>query len=291
MTLVILGGNNLIVSYLLPRLGRKGMPAVVVARRHVDVPEGFTFRELDVLDAPDWTAPEGAVVISALPLPVLTRTLPRLSGVHSIVAIGATSRCTQRGSAAPKVRASAGALEEAEASLAEWCARNDVRYTILRPTLVYDGSGDRNIARMAGFIRRFRVLLLAKPATGLRQPIHADDVAKAIVGAIGNTAAEDKTFDIAGGEVLTYRAMAERVFAVQGIRPRLLMLPARWLRSGFGLAQMCGIGREQGFGSAVFGRMNEDLVFDIAEGLTVLNYDPRPFQPRAFAPSEKGRKM
>ncbi len=283
MTLLILGGNSLIVSYLLPRLKRKDMAALVVARRLVEVPEGFCFLKLDISDTQDWAPPEGAVVISTLPLPVLIRTLPRLFGVRSVIAMGSTSRFSKGNSADPHERASAQALEQAEAALAAWCGRNDVRYTILRPTLVYDGIRDRNIAPMARFIRRFRVLLLARPAAGLRQPIHADDVAKAIIGAIGNAAAQDRAFDIAGGEVLTYRAMAERIFAAQRIKPRLLMLPVTLLRLSFRLAQMCGILRERGFGSSIFQRMNEDLVFDIANGLDVLDYDPRRFEPRTAA--------
>jgi uncharacterized protein YbjT (DUF2867 family) len=279
VSLVILGGNSLLVSYLLPRLQRNELGALVVARRPVAVPDGFGFLERDILDSQGWAPPPGAVVISALPLPVLVRALGGLSGVHAIIAIGSTSRFSKHESADPAERQIARALEDAETALIAWARDHDVRCTILRPTLVYDGIGDRNVARMAGLIRRFRMLLLARPATGLRQPIHADDVAKAIIGAIGNPAAQDRTFNIAGGEVLTYRAMAERVFAAQGATPRLLMLPVGWLRASFRLAHRCGLFKGQGFGSAVFERMNRDLVYDVAEGLEILDYRPRRFEP------------
>ncbi len=281
MSLVILGGNSLIVSYLLARLQRRNRSALVVARRPVTVPDGFALLELDVLDRQGWSPPEGAVVISALPLPVLVLALPGLSGVHSIIAIGSTSRFSKHESADAGERQLAQALEDAETALIAWARDHAVRYTILRPTLVYDGAGDRNVARMARFIRRFRVLLLARPAKGLRQPIHADDVAAAIMGAVGNPAAQDRAFNIAGGEVLTYRAMAERVFVAQAVTPRLLLLPVAWLRASFRLARGWGLLKSQGFESAVFERMNQDLVYDVAEGLKILDYRPRPFKPAA----------
>jgi len=159
------------------------------------------------------------------------------------------------------------------------CAEDGTPATILRPTLVYDGMDDRNVARMIRVVRRYRVLPIARPSHGLRQPIHADDVAKAILGAIDNPDGAGRAFNIAGGEVLTYRAMAERVFRSQGLPPRFIVLPVSWLRRAFGLAAKIGIVRETGFGSAVFARMNQDLVFDNAEGLRVLGYAPRGFEP------------
>ena len=87
--------------------------------------------------------------------------------------------------------------------------------------MVYDGISDKNIVRIVRFIWRFRFFPLAAPAKGLRQPIHAADVAQAIICAFNNEATYGRVLNIAGGEVLTYRAMIERVFAAQGIKPRL----------------------------------------------------------------------
>jgi hypothetical protein len=58
--------------------------------------------------------------------------------------------------------------------------------------------------------------------------------------------------------------MAERVFIALGQKPRFLMLPSNFLQTGF---------------RAISQRMNEDLVFDVAEGLKILDYQPRPFKP------------
>ena len=41
--------------------------------------------------------------------------------------------------------------------------------------------------------------------------------------------------------------------------------------------------QESYFSTSVFRRMNEDLIFDVAEGLQLLNYQPRDFQAGIFA--------
>ncbi|WP_237481912.1 SDR family oxidoreductase [Lichenibacterium dinghuense] len=287
---VVLGASNLIAGCLLPRLAAAGVETVAVARRDVALPPGVGFARVDFEAETDWRVPPGAAVVSVLPLALLAASLDRLAGARAIVAIGSTSLHSKAESDDPRDRATAEKLARAEAALAEWCGRRGVAWTVLRPTLVYDGYGDRNVARMIRLVRRARVLPIARPSSGLRQPIHVDDIAEAILGALDEPRARDRAFDIAGGEVITYRAMAERVFASQGLTPRFVVLPVPWLRFAFACAARAGIVRETGFGSAVFARMNQDLVFDVAEGLEVLGYAPRPFQPPRWAPVTPRRR-
>ena len=275
----VLGAGNLIAGCLLPRLAARGVEATAVARRDVALPPGVGFARVDFESDTPWTVAPGAAVVSVLPLALLAASLDRLVGARSIVAIGSTSLHSKADSDDPRDRATARKLGRAEAALAEWCGRHGVAWTVLRPTLVYDGYADRNVARMIRLVRRARVLPIARPSSGLRQPIHIDDVAKAVMGALDEPRAAGRAFDIAGGEVLTYRGMAERVFESQGLKPRFVVLPVPLLRAAFGLAARAGILRETGFGSAVFARMNQDLVFDVAEGLEVLGYAPRGFRP------------
>jgi len=275
---VLLGAGNLIARYLMPRLLAAGYDTVAVARRAVPVPSEIRVETVEFGRDESWAAPAGAAVVSVLPLAVLASLLPRLAGARCIVAVGSTSLFSKAGSDDPKEQATARKLDRAEAVIMARCAEDGTPATILRPTLVYDGMDDRNVARMIRVVRRYRVLPIARPSHGLRQPIHADDVAKAILGAIDNPDAAGRAFNIAGGEVLTYRAMAERVFRSQGLPPRFIVLPVSWLRRAFGLAARAGVVRETGFGSAVFERMNQDLVFDNAEGLAVLDYRPRRFE-------------
>ncbi len=278
--IVILGGRSLVAPYLIKRIADLGLGADVVSRGNVDLPEGFRSFSLEHGQTVDWKAPENAIVVSLLPLGVLTANLNRFHKCQSIIALGSTSRFSKAASDDLFERAIAENLELAENILKPWCKRRGILYTILRPTLIYDGINDQNISRIARVILRSGFFPLALPGHGLRQPIHADDVAKAIMNAMGNARVYNKCLNIAGGQILPYRKMVEAIFQSLGRKPRILPLPAPMLRSLFRIAAKTGLLKESKFGFNVFHRMNEDLVYDSDEGMRLLDYSPRPFAPR-----------
>ncbi len=278
--IIILGGRSLVAPYLIKRLANENLRADVISRGKVDLPEGFRSISLELGQTVDWHAPEKAIVISLLPLGVLTTNLARFSKAQAIVALGSTSRFSKCASGDPFERAIAENLEMAENILKPWCVKNKIVYTLLRPTLIYDGMNDQNIARIARIIMKSGFFPVAAPAKGLRQPIHADDVAKAIMNALGNASVYNKCLNIAGGQVLPYRTMVETVFQSMGKKPRIVALPTPVLQRLFQMATKLGLLNESGFGFEVFKRMNDDLVFDNDEGMKLLNYAPREFEPK-----------
>ncbi|MGB9152380.1 MAG: hypothetical protein WCD70_04750 [Alphaproteobacteria bacterium] len=163
--LVIIGGSGSAGHYLMQRLASAGMKAHVISRRFhvVDVPSGFTKGQAD-LTSGVWTATAGACVISFAPLWLLAESLPRFVGIKSIIAIGSTSRYSKINSSDAHERSVATLLISAEETIQLWAEKNNVSWTILRPTLIYDGQRDQNITRMARFIRRGHFLPLAAPA-------------------------------------------------------------------------------------------------------------------------------
>jgi nucleoside-diphosphate-sugar epimerase len=208
--------------------------------------------------------------------------LPRLADIRTLIATSSTSRFSKAQSSDAHERSIAAKLEKAEDAIQTWAEANGVGWTILRPTMVYDCENDKNISRMARFIRRWRFLPIAAPAKGLRQPIHTDDVAKAAFLCLNNPDATNKAFNISGSEILPYRAMAERVFVALGQMPRFIPLPTALLQKAFRTAARLGLIKESSFGAEIFQRMNQDLIFDVAEGIKVLDYRPRPFKPEFF---------
>jgi nucleoside-diphosphate-sugar epimerase len=278
-SILIVGGNSPAGFYLMHRLAAKGLTASVISRRPLDVPEGFTKISVDLNREKEWRVPVHSIVLSLLPLWMLAEFLPHFIGAQSIIATGSTSRFSKADSDDVQERATAEKLQAAEAALTRWAEAHEIPWTLLRPTLIYDCRNDKNITRMAHFIRRWRFLPVGAPALGLRQPIHTDDVAKAIVKCIGNPDVVNRALNIAGGEVLTYREMAERVFAALGYKPRFILLPVNLLKRLFRFAAYLGVVKEKSFGAAIFQRMNEDLIFDVADGLKFIDYKPRGFNP------------
>ena len=260
-------------------LTNAGLTAIIVSRRPFDVPAGFTKQIIDMNNLGAWTPPKNAIVLSTLPIWVLPDFLPRFTDAKAIIATSSTSRFSKSSSSDTHERDISEKLTTAEDALQKWAVQNNVPWTILRPTLIYDCKTDRNITRMAQFIRRWHFLPIAIPSNGLRQPIHTDDVAKAVFKCIDNPAIANKAFNISGSEILSYRAMAERVFEAVGIKPRFLPLPVPLLKIIFKTASALGVIKESSFGAHIFQRMNEDLVFETATGVAAINYQPRPFKP------------
>lgn len=281
---LVLGASSLVGPYLLARLAARGRTGLCAGRRPppggtVPAP-GFRWLRLDVADPGGWTVEPGAAVLSLMPLWLLPPLLPRLAGAGQIVALGSTSVLAKSDSADPEERAVARRLAEAEHGIAAFCAGAGIPWTILRPTLIHDGLRDANVTAIARFVLRFGFFPVGMPASGLRQPIHADDVAGALVAALGNRRAAGRPIDLPGGETLTYREMVRRVFVALDRPVRILPLPAGLLARGISVARrVTGVA----YSPALFARMNQDLAFDGGDAARLLDYAAQPFRPRFSA--------
>jgi len=223
-------------------------------------------------------APEARVLLHLAPLPLLPGLLGRRlpPGINRIVALGSTSSRFKRDSGSGRERRIAQEQIEAEAAIAEWAERMRVAWTLLRPTLTY-GARDRNITRILSFIRRFRFFPVTGGGLGLRQPLDASDLAKGCLAVLDNPKTYGRSYDLGGGETLTYRAMVERVFAVVGRTPRIVNVPRSVARAG--LRVMAHHPRWPFIDPEMADRMSADLVVDNAPAQDDFAFAPGPFRP------------
>ena len=197
----------------------------------------------------------------------------------AVVAFGSTSASVKADSADPRERSLADRLVEGERVLFGGAARRGARATVLRPTLVYGAGRDQTLTRIATFARRWRCAVLPSGATGLRQPVHVDDLAAAAVSVCDAPQAAGKAYAVPGGETLAYREMVARVLRVLPSRPPLVEVPASIFEVALRLARV--FGRGDGVGDAMLVRLREDLVFDPEPARRDFGYAPRAFQPTA----------
>ena len=221
--------------------------------------------------------PRVDAVVSLSPVWLLPQALPALigAGATRLIAVSSTSRLTKGASPLAEERAVAARLAEGEDAVMAACGAAGVAWTLFRPTLIYAEGEDRNVSRLAALIARFGVLPLAGRGEGLRQPVHAADLAEAAWRALDAPAAFDRLYALPGGETLSYREMAVRIFEALGRRPRLVSLPPPLWRLGVALAAPWLPGATAAMG----GRMSEDLAFDAAPAVRDFGYSPRPFRP------------
>ncbi len=286
--LLVLGATSLIGRFLTPRLAEAGLDAVAISRAPPCIPERDVAQKAagNLVWAPgDLTAPEtlpelapADAIISLSPIWLLPPALPRLleTGAQRVIAFSSTSRVTKIQSPVASERAMAARLAEGEADTLSLCADAGVACTLLRPTLIYAEGYDNNVSRLAKLIRRFGVLPLSGGGQGLRQPVHADDLAWAALALLDAPAAFDKVYALPGGETLSYRAMVERVFESLGRPPRILTVPPPLWRLGLTLASPI----LKDATSAMGQRMAQDLTFDAGPAAEDFGWAPRPFRPR-----------
>ena len=112
------------------------------------------------------------------------------------------------------------------------------------------------------------------PGTGLRQPIHAAEMAQAMFAALTADEARGTVLDLPGGETLTYREMVRRIFNSLRRRPFLLYLPLGPARMAFGVWKTV---TDAQYSAAASERMNTDLVFNSRPMQEALGMRPRPF--------------
>ncbi|HET8819382.1 MAG TPA: NAD-dependent epimerase/dehydratase family protein [Xanthomonadaceae bacterium] len=205
-------------------------------------------------------------------------------GLPRVVAFGSTSVEVKRSSGDPRERDLAARLAKGEEVVFAAASRHGAPATVLRPTLVYGGGADRTLTRVAGLARRWRVVPLPVDATGLRQPVHVDDLAAAALAAQASTAAHGRAYALPGGETLAYRDMVARVASALDPPARILSLPGPVFRGALAFARMAGIAGD--LGDAAVARLGDDLVFDASPALRDFGYAPRGFAPTAemFAP-------
>jgi len=229
----------------------------------------------------DADLPAGAdTLIHIAPLALLPRLIPVFAarGGKRLVAFGTTSLYSKSASADARERALADRVADAESSVARLCTTHGIAGTVLRPTLVYGAGMDRNVALIAKLIRRFGCFPLFGPARGLRQPVHAADLAEACVRALDQPATIGRAYNLGGGEILDYREMVRRIFIALGRTPCFVRVPMLLFR----LAMWCisRLPRYRDFNPEMARRMNQDLVFDCTDAERDFGFAPRRFEPR-----------
>lgn len=199
-------------------------------------------------------------------------------GMRRLIAFSSTSRLTKGESDEAAERDVVAALMDGETTVARACDAAGVAWTILRPTLIYDEGRDENVSRIARIIRKLGVFPLYGAASGLRQPVHARDLAAAAAGALRSEASYGKTYNLPGGETLTYRDMVARI-AKALHRPALLLAAPEGLWQ-FGFAVLSAVRRRPLKNNLQMARrMNVDLCFDEGEAARDFGYKPGPFAP------------
>lgn len=160
----------------------------------------------------------------------------RLKGLRGVIACSSSSVITKRFSFNRFDRELVARLISAEDLLFSTCQRLALPCRILRPTLIYGRAGsylDRNLSRLISLMRCVPVLPLPSH-TGLRQPIHAAQLAAVVLAFVRQFSSTgwdtqlSRRIAVGGDSELTYASM---LYALQQNLPdsdrarRCLLIP------------------------------------------------------------------
>lgn len=228
------------------------------------------------------TPPTGRVdvVLSLGPLDLFARWFERSALAPArIVALGSTSVHSKPDSPDAGERALAQRLSGAEAQLRRVAGERGAAVALLRPTLIYGNGRDRSLSRLVALARRLPVLPLPRGAHGLRQPVHVEDIAFAVLACARAATALDGAFDLPGGEALSFREMVRRTLRAAAPATRVVVLPDPVFALGVRAGRWLGWLPEGGEG--MLSRLDRDLLADPGPARSAFGYAPRTFAPRA----------
>jgi len=274
---LVIGTSCQIGHFLLPSLIDNGIEMDALSRQpHTDAP-GLRWLAGALPEHPPPPSTPGAApwdgIISYGPVAALADWLRRCSTAPAaaLVAVSSMSVISKAASPVASERAMAARMRDSEQAIIQQCERLAMRWCILRPTLIYGAGLDANFTPLVRRAQRWRWFPLPR-GHGLRQPVHAADVAEASWRALCRPEASGHRLQFGGGERLPVSEMFARVRASLDINT--LPLPLwRWNRRMLALA----VPRARG----PLLRLDSDLVADNTQATALLGITPRPFIPDA----------
>ena len=139
------------------------------------------------------------------------------AGIKRALFISTTAIFTQLNAKSKKVRVAAELAIET----------SGLKYTILRPTMIYGSPRDRNMWRLIRFIRFSPIIPVFGDGESLQQPIYVDDVAQAVMSCVSNDKTIDKSYNIAGKHPLTYNDVIDTIARQMNKRVWKLHVPSK----------------------------------------------------------------
>jgi nucleoside-diphosphate-sugar epimerase len=276
---LLTGASSQIGVFVIPRLVQAGFRVLAVSRK--GKPDAFPS-----FDDVEWLDVNGALdaakccqyLMSAGPLDLALTFLSSHKQFQKAVVFSSSSVESKQGSGNRAERSQIQDMLALESELESISENSGSKLLIFRPTLIYGCGMDTNISRLAAWISRFGFMPVNGKAEGLRQPVHADDLANAAVTAILSKDDLPRVLNLCGGDTLSYADMVCKIFDALGKPVRLLRLPQPLFVL---LVDFAGFFKStSGINSEMVRRQRRDLVFEDRQARQLLNYNPRPFAPR-----------
>lgn len=278
MTSIVIGATGIVGGYIVARLAQAGERPIALSRAGHHGTAEVEWIQGDLAAPEALELPSFTTLYCTAHVGLLADALPHLvnPALKRVVAFTSTSLITKMDSEILAERESVRQWADAEQRLIATCERLGIAWTVLRPTIIYDEGRDANITRLSRLIGRLGFMPLAGAGAGLRQPVHAEDLAVGALAAAGSAAAANKIYAIPGRDTITYCEMVGRIFDGMHRRRRIVAVPPALWRAAFMMAGPFISNANVAMGN----RMAKDMIFDPTPAMQDFGWTPRGFRPK-----------
>lgn len=153
---------------------------------------------------------------------------------------------------------------------------SSLNFTILRPTMIYGSSRDRNICKFIRFINKSPIFPVFGSGDNKQQPVYVNDVAASVVNILRSDETIGKSYNISGGTVLTLNELVELIAKFLGNEIYRLHLPSKPMVKLFRFLEILSLPLP--ISSEQIQRLNEDKAFDHDRATRDFGYSPIPIE-------------
>ncbi|MGA7298093.1 MAG: complex I NDUFA9 subunit family protein [Rhodanobacteraceae bacterium] len=233
--LLILGGSGFVGHYLLPRLGKAGHTVTVLTRnraqhRELGLIPGVHLCNGDVHDAgvlAEHLSGQDAVINL---VGILNESGDdSFQKVHVELTEKLITACQRAGVARllqiSALKAGQGLSEylKSRGRTEQRIKSSQLDWTLLQSSVMF-GPGDGLVSRFGGLLRLTPVLPLPRPHARMA-PVYVDDIARAVVRCLDDTATRQKTMELYGPDILSLIEIVRMIASAMGKRRWIIGMP------------------------------------------------------------------
>ena len=285
--ILITGATSMIGKSLLPLLSKRAHQLYVISR-HLDVVKNAHIAGFHICDLSSPVLPKAFIssiqkasvdtLVHCAPLWLLPQHITALAdaGVQRVIAFSSTSIDGKALSSNSHEQKVVQLLSASEQHIKTTAKSLNIDLTLFRPTMIYGHGQGMNLAFIAKFIQKTSFFPIVTAASGLRRPVHADDLAQAVQLALSAPTTHGKTYVLSGSEVMSYQDMVMKIFHALDKPVRILPLPLPLYKAAIYLVTKFS---KLPMTSTMVERMRENLDFSFEQAEQDFGYSPGEFLP------------
>jgi nucleoside-diphosphate-sugar epimerase len=283
---LITGATSQIGRFLLPIVKNEAYEVYAISRSKQISDDNITWIQSDIesLEKTLDHKLEVEFVIHLAEMTLISKVLDSLNNVKRVIALSSTSAISKINSKNIKDRDLAIGLQLAEKDFIDNCHDDHISWTIFRPTLIYGAGIDQNVAFISRFIEKYSFFPILGEGNGLRQPVHACDLAKACLLSMENKKTFKKTYNLTGAETIKYIDMVRKIS--QSLNKKVIIIKIPKYIFYIVIKVLNLLPKYKHLTTGMVDRLNADLCFDSAESKNDFNYKPNRFSPNKIVQND-----